>query len=537
LNGSHDIVQHLRQTTLADVSGLALPGRDDLAAAVKGLWGQFDWRHHGWGRAPKFPQPMSAEFCLRYHVLTGESTPLEMAVKTLRAMARGGMYDQLGGGFHRYSVDDVWLVPHFEKMLYDNAQLARAYLHAWQATGDPEFKRVTEAVLDYVQREMTDPAGGFYSATDADSEGEEGKFFVWSEAEIDAALGPDATLFKAYYGVTTHGNFEGHSILFVAQELEAAAGKFNLTSEEAEARLAGARTKLFELRDRRVRPGLDDKVLAAWNGLMLAAFAEAARRLGRDDYLQTATANADFILGALRNAEGRMLRTWRRQEAGGQARLNGYLEDYTHVAEGLLALYEATFEPRYFTAARELMDVVLERFGDPAGGFFDTSDDHETLVLRPKDVQDNAIPSGGAMAATVLLKLAALTGEHRYRESAEAALSAVGPMLARYPTGFAQWLNALIFDLSLPKEVALVGDPSADDTRALLDVVFGAYRPFQVVALRRPGEGAAVPLLEGREQRDGRATASVCFNFACMLPVIEPDDLRAQLAERVERAA
>jgi hypothetical protein len=297
---------------------------------------------------------------------------------------------------------------------------------------------------------------------------------------------------------------------------------------------------LFALREGRVRPGLDDKVLAGWNGLMLAAFAEAARVLGRDDYRRTAVANAEFLLTTLRAPDGRMHRSWRRRQGtGGDDRpaaptLNGYLEDYANVAEGLLALYEATFEPRYFVAARELLNIACERFADPAGGFFDTSDDHEALVVRPKDVQDNATPSGGAMAATALLKLAALTGEGRYRELAERALTGVGPLLARYPTGFAQWLNALAFALGQPKEVALVGEPADADLRALLDVVFGAYRPFQVVAHKRPGEASPLPLLEGREALHGRATASVCLNFACRLPVTNPADLQTQLEERFD---
>ncbi|MBL8055508.1 MAG: thioredoxin domain-containing protein, partial [Anaerolineales bacterium] len=534
VEGGRELLAHLHQQGPADGE---LPGRADLADVIKGLWRVFDWRHHGWGGAPKFPQPMTIEFCLRYHLLTGEATPLEMAVKTLRAMARGGMCDQIGGGFHRYAVDAQWLVPHFEKMLYDNAQLARVYLHAWQVTHDPEFRRVAEAVLDYVQREMTavstadgEPAGGFYSATDADSEGEEGKFFVWSEAEIDAALGAEAALFKAYYGVTARGNFEGHNILWAPQELEAVAAKFGLAPAAAAERLAAARQTLYQRRAGRVPPGLDDKVLAAWNGLMLAAFAEAARAFEREDYRRTALANAEFLLTTLRGPDGRLRRAWRR--LSGAPTGNAFLEDYANVAEGLLALYETTFTPRYFTAARELLDTALARFADPAGGFFDTSDDHETLVVRPKDVQDNATPSGGAMAATVLLKLAAYTGEHAYRAAAERALAGVSAMLARYPTGFAQWLNALTFALGQPREIALLGELDDPEMQAMLAEVFGPYRPFQVVALQRPGEASPIPLLAGRAAVAGRPTAAVCFNFACRLPVTTAAALRAQLAEQ-----
>ena len=542
LQGGREVLGHIRQgETLGLPGGADALSTETLAAAVKSLWRQFDWRDDGWGQAPKFPQPMVIEFLLRHHHLTGEATPLEMATKTLHAMARGGMYDQLGGGFHRYSTDATWLVPHFEKMLYDNAQLARAYLHTWQLTGDPEFRRVTEEILDYVLREMMDPSGGFYSSQDADSEGEEGKFFVWSAQEIDEALGIEAPLFKEYYGVRPAGNFEGKNILFVATDAQSLARKTNLAEDDVRAWLADARRKLFAFRERRVKPGLDDKVLAGWNGLMLAAFAEAARAFDRADYLKTAIANAGFLLNSMRTPNGRLYRSWRRTktsevggtwEVSGQARLNAYLEDYASVAEGLLALYETTFDARYFAAARELTDDVIGHFSDPQGGFFDTSDDHETLVTRPKDIQDNATPSGNAMAATALLKLAALTSDSRYSDIAESMLRSVQPILGQYPTGFAQWLCALSFALGQPKEIALVGDPAGADTRALLEVVFGAYRPFKVVALKRPGADSPVPLLAGREMKDGKATAAVCYNFACRLPATDAEVLRAQLDEK-----
>jgi uncharacterized protein YyaL (SSP411 family) len=526
LAGAQDVLNHIRQSELVSQP----PGReplssDTLKSAALELWRQFDWRYHGWGGGPKFPQPMAMEFLLRYHAVSAESNPLDMAVKVGRSMARGGMYDQLGGGFHRYSTDAAWLVPHFEKMLYDNAQLARAYLHLWQVTGDDEFRRVAEDTLDYVRREMTDPSGGFYSSQDADSEGHEGKFFVWAAAEIDSTLGDNADLFKEAHGVTPHGNFEGRSILFVARTPEELAQRHGLPEPEVQRRLAAARQTLFALRSLRISPGRDDKVLAAWNGLMLAAFAEAARLLGRDDYRQVAVANAGFILSVLRRSDGGLFRSWRQ----GQARLSAYLEDYANVADGLLALYEATFDPQYYTAASELVDFALLHFGDPRGGFFDTPDQHEPLVSRPKDIQDNATPSGSGMLATVLLRLAALSGEAGYRETAEAMLGSLQPVLAQHPTGFAQWLVALAFALAQPREIALVGDPAEPATKALLAVVNGVYRPFQVVALKRPGEEPPVPLLAGREALDGHPTAAVCFNFACRLPVTEPEALRAQL--------
>jgi uncharacterized protein YyaL (SSP411 family) len=527
LAGAKDVLEHIQQSERLGLPPGAEPlSTSTLQQAAQSLWRQFDWRHHGWGEGPKFPQPMAMEFLLRYHALTREAMPLEMVTKTARSMARSGMYDQLGGGFHRYSTDVAWTVPHFEKMLYDNAQLARVYLHLWQITGEDEFRRVAEAVLDYVQREMTDPAGGFYSTQDADSEGHEGKFFVWSAAEIDAALGSEAELFKDAYGFTPRGNFEGSNILFVAGDAGALGQKHGLSQAEVGRRLAPARQTLFALREQRIHPGRDDKVLASWNGLMLAAFAEAARVLGRDDYRHVAVANADFILSALRQLDGTLLRSWRR----GQGRLAGYLEDYANVAEGLLALYEATFEAAYYTAARQLVDYVLAHFVDPQGAFFDTGDQHEQLVARPKDIQDNATPSGAAMLATVLLKLAALSGETRYTAIAEAALRSLQPVLGQHPTGFGQWLTALTFALAQPREIALVGDPSGDaGMQAMLSVIFGAYRPFKVVALKRPGDESPVALLSGREQVGGRATAAVCYNFACRLPVTEPEALREQM--------
>jgi uncharacterized protein YyaL (SSP411 family) len=508
---------------------------ETVESAFQNLVKRFDRVHGGWGDAPKFPQPMSLEFLLRYHHVTGNSRALQMVSQTLEAMARGGMYDQLGGGFHRYSVDDHWLVPHFEKMLYDNAQLARVYLHAWQVTGDPFFRTITEEILDYVIREMTGPAGGFYSTQDADSEGEEGKFFIWTPAEIRGLLGAvrqgspqaEAEAFMAAYGVTERGNFESWNILEFVGDVD------------QRAELAEARRKLFEAREQRVHPGRDDKILTSWNGLMLAAFAEAARALspspnsgrgGRGErakiYLQVAERNADFLLHELRNAEGRLWHTWK----AGVAKINGYLEDYTHLIEGLLALYQTTFDPSWYQAARELAEVMIEHFSAPEGGFFDTSDDHETLITRPREVQDNAVPSGNAMAALVLLRLAGLAVEPRYVELAHRSLGPMQPLLAKYPLGFAQWLIALDYALSHPREIAILGAPDAADTRALLDVCATGYRPHQIVALgASDAKASAVPLLQDRSQIEGRATVYVCVDFTCRAPVTEPQALRALL--------
>ena len=475
----------------------------------------FDATNGGFGEAPKFPQPMIVEFLLRHHHRTDQQHALDMVDLTLTRMAAGGIYDQLGGGFHRYSTDARWLVPHFEKMLYDNALLARVYLHAWQVTGRPIYRRIVEETLDYVIREMTDPDGGFYSAQDADSEGEEGKFFVWTPDEIREILGGEAEAFMAAYGVTRHGSFEGKNILEFVGHLDQRPA------------LAEARRKLFEAREGRVHPGRDDKVLTSWNGLMLAAFAEAARVLDREDYHQVAERNANFLLCELRQENGRLLHSWK----DGQARFNAYLEDYAFYAYGLLALYEATFDVRWFIEARSLADMILSHFSDDRGGFLDTSDDHERLITRPRQVQDNAVPSGNAVAVDVLLRLAALTGSDTYRRPAEAVLEEMTSVMRRHPLAFGHWLSVLTFHLSSPHAIALAGEPAADDTQALLDVALGSYRPHQVVALSVPGGDAAshIPLLVNRVQQDGRATAHVCREFVCQLPVTDSRSLAAQL--------
>jgi uncharacterized protein YyaL (SSP411 family) len=399
-------------------------------------------------------------------------------------------------------------------MLYDQSQLARVYLHAWQITGNEFFRTITEEILDYVAREMLDPAGGFHSTQDADSEGEEGKFFVWRPDEIREVLEDEADTFMAAYGVTRDGNFEGKNILEFVGDLDQRPA------------LAEARHRLFEAREQRVHPGRDEKVLTSWNGLMLAAFAEAARTLDRDDYRLVAERNADFLLRELRQENGRLLRTWR----AGKAKLNGYLEDYSYLIEGLLELYQTTFEPRWFVAAQELAETMLEHFADSEGTLYDTSNDHETLITRPRDLQDNATPSGNAMAVTALLKLAGFTNDLRYVDIAHQALAQVQPMMGQYPLGFGQWLQALAYALSKPREIAIVGDPDSADTQALLSVVRDGYLPFQVIALAAPNtDSLVVPLLQDRAQLDGQATAYVCCAFACQAPVVEPDGLRTQV--------
>jgi uncharacterized protein YyaL (SSP411 family) len=399
-------------------------------------------------------------------------------------------------------------------MSYDNSQLARVYLHAWQVTGNEFFRTVTEEILDYVVREMTDPAGGFYSTQDADSEGEEGKFFVWTPDGIREVLDDDADAFMAAYGVTPGGNFEGKNILeFVG----------NLEQRPA---LTETRRRLFEAREKRVHPGRDEKVLTSWNGLMLAAFAEAARTLNRDDYRQVAERNAEFLLQQLRQKNGRLLRSWK----DGQSKLNGYLEDYSYLIEGLLELYQTTFDPRWFEAAQELAETMITHLQAPDGGFFDTSDDHESLITRPRDLQDNATPSGNAMAVTTLLKLAGFTNDQRYVDIAHQALAQMQGMIAQYPLGFGQWLQALSYALSKPREIAIVGEPDSADTQALLNIVRDGYQPFLILALGVPdAQPSAVPLLQDRGQLDGQAAAYVCRDFACQAPVTNPGVLQSLL--------
>jgi uncharacterized protein YyaL (SSP411 family) len=496
-----------------------------FTSALRGLGQRFDPSWGGFGDAPKFPQPMTIEFLLRQSLRDKGPSALEMAEVTLQKMAEGGMYDQVGGGFARYSVDHRWLVPHFEKMLYDNAQLARVYLHAWQVTGNDFYRRITEETLDYVLQEMRHEDGGFYSSQDADSEGVEGKFYVWSADQIREALGEDADTFMRIYGVSDEGNWEGHNILNLHLDPKGLAAQLDVDAESLHARVAEARAKLYALRSKRIWPGLDDKVLTSWNGLMLAAFAEAGQSLRRPDYIEAAESNADFLHRTMRRDSGRLFRTWK---AGSNAKYNAYLEDYAFLADGLLALYEATFEKRWVDWACELAELMLTHFRDTNnGGFFDTSDDHEKLIHRPKDLQDNAVPSGNSMAASALMRLSLLTGNGDYRQVAEQSTATMSKFMSQYPSGFGQWLNVAAFILSEPREIALVG--SKEELGPLLKVVRDGYRPFQVVAAGSEAEQSRLPLLENRPRVDGKGTAYVCRQFLCQAPVTKPQDLARQL--------
>ncbi len=507
---------------------LAIGGGDALDvqlldAAAKGIADEFDPRYGGFGAQPKFPNPMNHEFLLRSYLRTGNPDWLHVVTYSLRQMANGGIYDQIGGGFARYSVDAMWLVPHFEKMLYDNAQLSRLYLHAYQVTGESFFRQMAEDIYDYILREMTAPEGGFYSATDADSEGEEGKFFVWGYDEIKSILDELTTVPNAaamaieYWGVTRGGNFEGKNILYVPNDKETVAQRLGISVAELEASLVAIRDKLYAYRTGRARPALDDKILTAWNGMMTASLAEAGRILGRGDYLTAAERAADFLRTTMTTPEGRLYRTYNR----GQAKINAYLEDYAHLIDAYLELYQSSFDERWFVEARRLAEVILARFAASDGGFYDTSDDHEQLIVRPRNIQDNATPSGNAIAAKQLLRLAAYTGDARYDAAARGVLQKLTSALRQVPQAFGEALNAADMAVNGLTEVAIVGNPTDDRTKALLEALHRTYYPNMVTALTRhdnAGE-ATIPLLSYRVAREGQPTVYVCRHFVCAQPV------------------
>jgi len=522
------ITAHIQEQSALSQFELTLR-QEHLDAAVKSLLEDYDWGYGGWGDAPKFPQPMTIEFLLRRHI-AGNKEALKPAIHVLKAMIRGGMYDVVGGGFSRYSVDNFWRVPHFEKMLYDNAQLARAYLHAWQITQDPEFKRIVEETLGFVAREMTHPKGGFYSSLDADSEGEEGKFYVWTADEIQTILGDDYDFFQTAYGITERGNWEGKTVLQRAVDDDTLAARFKLAPESVPVKLAEYHSKLLTSRAQRLRPATDDKILTAWNGLMLATVAEAARVFDIDQegkqFHIMATRNAEFLLTALR-PNGQLRRSWR----DGKATNEVFLEDYAALILGLLELYQTDFDNRWFRSALELADEMVERFSDPEGGFFDTPTDGESLVIRPKGLQDNATPSGNALACEALLKLSAYTDKGSYRDLAESALKSVGEAAVRYPTAFARWLSAADFALGNVKQVAILGEAQDADLEALIQIVRSEYRPNVVVAASvYPPSQNAPSLLADRPLVNGSATAYVCEGFVCKNPVTRADDLQKQLS-------
>jgi uncharacterized protein YyaL (SSP411 family) len=519
-NSANEIVAELRKTAAsgAGVEGLST---DLLDNAFESCSRTFDRVNGGFGGAPKFPPSMVLEFLLRYHHRTGETRALEMVTQTLSRMAGGGIYDQLGGGFHRYSVDAKWLVPHFEKMLYDNAQLIRVYVHAFQVTGDEDFRRVAVDTLEYVRREMLDPSGGFYSTQDADSEGEEGKFFVWTPEEIAEVIGSsDAAIFCSYYDVTPGGNFEGKNIL---NTNGGRPEEIDLAADELTKLLVRCRSQLFEARELRIKPSRDEKVLTAWNGLMMAAFAEAGAVLDNKEYIDIAQQNADFVLSELRK-DDRLLRTWK----SGEAKLNAYIEDHANIADGLIEVYRATGRPEYLLNARDLAERMITNFWDEdGGGFFFTSSDHEQLVVRTKDLFDNATPSGNSVAADVLLRLSRYFADDRYERFAVAVLRLSASQIRRYPQGFGRALSAVDLFLSAKREVVVAG-PSGND---LSRWIYSTYLPNLVFAALPGAPAEEIPLLTGRTT-DGMPAAYVCENHVCARPVTSVDELKDQLKEK-----
>jgi len=490
------------------------PSADTLTQAYLVLERDFDRENGGFGGAPKFPQPTALEFLLR-HSRRGEKHALKMAVTTLEKMARGGIYDQLGGGFHRYSTDNHWLVPHFEKMLYDNALLSGVYLHAYLVTGQKLFRSIAEETVDYVLRKMTSPEGGFYSTQDADSEGMEGKYYLWTPEEITHVLGKEkGQLIIDYFGVSQGGNFEGRNILHAAKEVD-------------RKDISRARKSLLQKREQRVRPGRDEKILASWNGLMLSSLAEAACTLRREDYRSAAVASGSFLLKSM-TAGGYLKHTYK----DGRGLINGYLEDYAMVIQGLMSLHQATLSGKWLKQAIRLADTMLEQFWDKASGtLYDTSTDRTDLIVRPRSTTDGAIPSGASVAAIVLLRLGRLTDNKRFEEIALKGLQSVRDLMSVYPLGFSNWLCALDFYLSAPREIALVGS-SSPATFELLQVLCKKWLPNAVFAALDPAHPVTgVKLLENREMVDHRPTVYICQRYSCHRPVTEASDLEKQLVE------
>ena len=499
--------------------------KGSLELAYRGLAQSYDVNNSGFGTAPKFPPTMALDFLLRHWRRTGEQYALEMAHETFRAMVRGGIYDQIGGGMARYSVDAQWLVPHFEKMLYDNALLIRFGVNLWQATKDDEVRVATARAIDWVKREMTSAEGGFYSSLDADSEGHEGLFYVWTEEELDSLLGEDALLVKSYYGVSAAGNFEGKNVLHVGDAPAVTASRIGLSIADMNARLERARTILYDTRGRRVHPGLDDKILAGWNGLMLRAVALAARVFDRPDWRDLAIANAGFLRDRMTHA-GRVMRSYK----NGSTRIPGFLEDHSAVALGFIAVYELTFDESWLALARTIADAMIAAFWNESDRkIYDTAADAEKLIVRPRDITDNAIPSGSSLAADLLLHLGDLYDVPSYRDIADAIIGAAAPMILRHPAAFGHLLGVLDMELYGATEIALLGEVGGTSFDALRHAVAHAYVPALVMAGAYNGSDSAVALTRGRDAIDGNATAYLCRGYVCDAPVTGAEELIAQL--------
>jgi uncharacterized protein YyaL (SSP411 family) len=495
-----------------------------LEQAYRGLAAQFDERHAGFGAAPRFPPSMSLLFLLAHWARTGTSHALEMATRTFRAMAHGGIHDQVGGGLHRYSVDERWLVPHFEKMLYDNALFVRLGVHLWQATGDAEVRRVTEGTIEWLEREMTSPEGGFHSSLDADSEGHEGRFYVWTPAELAAALGSDAALVQAAWGVSAAGNFEGANILHLPHDLSAVAARIGADPADVTAAIERARRTLYPIRAARAWPARDDKVLASWNGLMLRALVDAARAFGSERARGLALRNGDFLRRTLVSGD-RVLRSWR----AGKVQPVGFLEDHAAVALAFVDLFALTADETWLASARALAARMVGAFRDADSGlFFDTAGDHETLITRPRDVTDNALPSGTSLAAELLARLAVIDDRADYARLAEGVVTGLGDAPGRFPSGFGHLLSVIDLLVHGAVEVVIAGDAATPGWRELHDTLGATYVPALVYGTA----GAAAPptaLARDKGVLSGVATAYVCRRYACDAPTNDPAQLRAQL--------
>ena len=530
-------------TLPGDLPAAAVPVQSDLLEqASDRLLASVDAINGGFGRAPKFPHPMGLEVLLRMEARASagrgeggaegarenasvDGRRLPLVRLTLDKMADGGIYDQVGGGFHRYSTDAYWLVPHFEKMLYDNALLVPVYLHAWQLTGEHRYRRIAEETLDYVLREMTDPEGGFYSTQDADSDGEEGLFYLWTPEQLAEALGEeDAAVMQEVWGVRPGGNFEGRSILHFPRPEVETANALSMSPTELRTRIERARRILYQVRAERNWPGRDDKVLTAWNGLMLRAMAEAGRILDREDYRQAALTNADFLLKHL-VVEGRLRRAWRR----GAATVDAYLEDYAALANGLISTYETTGEARFLTEARRFADQLLDLFFDEStSSFFDTSRDHEALVGRPRELTDNATPSGTSLTAEALLRLTSLFGETRYREYAARVLVPLAPAMADQPSAYGHFLSALDDLIGPLQEIAVIAAPEDPGAPSLRRILADHYLPRAVLAMAESTDEKSrmdVPLLRDRSLVEGKSAVYVCQDFVCRQPITDGDEL------------
>jgi uncharacterized protein len=525
LGQAKELTDHVRKLAAPGVGGnLRL---DSQLGAVEQLAQSYDTRYGGFGKAPKFPPAQSLELFLRCVRRTGDARARSMLTGTLDGMKAGGMYDQLGGGFARYSTDERWHVPHFEKMLYDNAQLAKVYTEAYQLTADAEYARIASETLDYVMREMQGAEGGYYSATDADSEGVEGKFFVWEPHEIEELLGPeDAERFCAYYDVTPQGNWEGLNVLRVQRPHEVVASELGISAESLRESLARAVPILYEARSKRVPPLLDDKVLVAWNGLMIEAFAQAARVFPERGYAESASRAADFLLQRLKRPDGGLYRTYR----AGKAHLAAYLEDYAYFAQGLVSLYEVTGDERYLNEAERLAEQVLSDFADVQGGpFYQTAHTHEALIARVRDGHDGAIPNANAIAAHALARLARHLGRPAWEERAREALRGYAQAVERLPRAFGSTLNALDFMTEASLELVLIGDPDSAEYAELAAEIAKAYAPNRIEARLPPQHASRLPLTDSKTLVDGHAALYVCRNFTCAAPVTSPREAAALL--------